>query len=62
MAHLVDHDLAGRILVADKVPPPMAWLNGKHKTVFDNPRVEFKSANLLNPGILINFIHNQMSY
>jgi len=62
VAHLVDHDLAGRILVADKVPPPMAWLNGKHKTVFDNPRVEFKSANLLNPGILITFIHNQMSY
>lgn len=30
----------------DKVPPSMAWLNEKHKSMFQNPIVEFKSASL----------------
>ncbi|EAA09169.4 AGAP004297-PA [Anopheles gambiae str. PEST] len=51
--HLVDHlvanDLAGRIKVVDKTPPLMAWLNSRHTQAFADARVEFASANLINP-------------
>uniref|UniRef100_A0A182VY51 NAD-dependent epimerase/dehydratase domain-containing protein n=1 Tax=Anopheles minimus TaxID=112268 RepID=A0A182VY51_9DIPT len=48
--HLVTHDLAGRIKVVDKTPPLMAWLNSRHTQAFANERVEFVSANLINPS------------
>lgn len=52
--HLVDHllksDVASKIRVVDKVPPQMAWLNSAHKALYENPAVEFKSANLINPA------------
>lgn len=52
--HLVDHLLksgvASKIRVVDKVPPQMAWLNSAHKALYENPLVEFKSANLINPA------------
>lgn len=46
--HLVTHDLASRIRVADKVPPQMAWMNRQHADAFASPVVEFKHANLIN--------------
>lgn len=52
--HLVDHllknNVASKIRVVDKVPPQMAWLNSAHKAVYEDPLVEFKSANLINPA------------
>ena len=53
MSYLVDNKLVSNIRVVDKVPPPMAWLNEEHKAIFENPIVEFKSSNLLNPGMLL---------
>lgn len=50
VSYLVEDDLVNHIRVVDKVPPPMAWLNEKHQKAFSNAKVEFKSANLLNPG------------
>uniref|UniRef100_A0A182QJ94 NAD-dependent epimerase/dehydratase domain-containing protein n=1 Tax=Anopheles farauti TaxID=69004 RepID=A0A182QJ94_9DIPT len=48
--HLVTNNLAGRIKVVDKTPPLMAWLNTRHSQAFANERVEFASANLINPA------------
>jgi len=50
VSYLVENQLAGKVLAVDKVPPQMAWLNPQHQQAFDSPLVEFKSANLLNPG------------
>ncbi|XP_064595952.1 dTDP-glucose 4,6-dehydratase-like [Liolophura sinensis] len=47
--YLISNELAGRIRVADKVPPQMAWLNPTHKEAFANPKVQFKHSNLINP-------------
>ncbi|KAH3716248.1 hypothetical protein DPMN_058967 [Dreissena polymorpha] len=51
---LVKNDLASKIRVSDKVPPPMAWMNSVHKEAFANPVVEFKHANLINPVSVSN--------
>ncbi|XP_049532278.1 uncharacterized protein LOC125949355 [Anopheles darlingi] len=48
--YLVTNDLAGRIKVVDKTPPLMAWLNRAHSVAFADERVEFTSANLINPA------------
>ena len=53
VSYLVDNKLVSDVRVVDKVPPPMAWLNKEHQAIFENPIVEFKSSNLLNPGIVI---------
>ena len=37
--------------VVDKVPPETAWLNNKHQQLFSIPKVQFTSANLINPGM-----------
>lgn len=50
MVNLVDNELVSYVRVVDKVPPQTAWLNAKHQQVFDNPLVEFRSANLINTG------------
>ncbi|XP_055905826.1 uncharacterized protein LOC129941265 [Eupeodes corollae] len=46
--YLVKNDLAQEIRVVDKTPPQMAWLNADHTLAYDNPIVEFLSANLIN--------------
>lgn len=48
VAHLIEHDLVSKVRVADKVPPQTAWLNPHHKKIFEDERVEFRQANLLN--------------
>lgn len=50
VAYLVKNDLISAIRVVDKVPPQVAWLNEAHAEAFANSVVEFKSANLINPG------------
>lgn len=46
----MENDLAAHVRVVDKVPPQVAWLNKSHQKVFNDYRVEFKSANLINPA------------
>ncbi|XP_074096679.1 uncharacterized protein LOC141525885 [Cotesia typhae] len=48
-AYLVKKELVSYIRIVDKVPPQTAWLNKKHQLIFENPIIEFKSANLINP-------------
>lgn len=50
VSYLVKNDLTSAIRVVDKVPPQVAWLNETHTEAFANSIVEFKSANLINPG------------
>ena len=52
VTHLIENQLVNFIRVVDKVPPAMAWLNKKHREAFDNPSVEYVSANLFNSGTL----------
>nr|XP_022309667.1 uncharacterized protein LOC111115277 isoform X1 [Crassostrea virginica]XP_022309668.1 uncharacterized protein LOC111115277 isoform X2 [Crassostrea virginica]XP_022309669.1 uncharacterized protein LOC111115277 isoform X3 [Crassostrea virginica] len=47
---LVENNLASKVRVADKVPPALAWLNQKHKEIFQNSVVEFKQSSLINPA------------
>ncbi|XP_043479135.1 uncharacterized protein LOC122509264 [Leptopilina heterotoma] len=47
--YLLDNELVSFLRVVDKVPPQTAWLNGKHKKLFEHPLLEFRSANLINP-------------
>lgn len=51
--HLVINNLASIVRAVDKVPPQIAWLNKKHAAIFENPKVEYKSANLINPGYFL---------
>lgn len=46
--YLVKNDLASEIRVVDKTPPQMAWLNDEHTASYEDPIVEFLSANLIN--------------
>ncbi|XP_037814526.1 uncharacterized protein LOC119605470 [Lucilia sericata] len=48
LTYLVENDLSQEIRVVDKTPPQMAWLNTKQSKAFDNEKVEFCSANLIN--------------
>lgn len=52
VSYLLSNNLVSAIRVIDKVPPQVAWLNSKHKEWFSHSLVEFKSANLINPGNL----------
>lgn len=47
VSHLLDTDTATSIVVVDKMPPAMAWMNEKHKVAFEDDRVLFKAINLL---------------
>ncbi|XP_022196147.2 uncharacterized protein LOC111053520 [Nilaparvata lugens] len=66
VAHLVSNDLISYLRVVDKVPPQTAWLSKRHKKYFEDPRVDFKSANLIIPescqnafaGELFDFVIN----
>jgi nucleoside-diphosphate-sugar epimerase len=46
-AYLVANKLCSKVRVVDKVPPTTAWLNAKHKAIFE--QVDFKQANLAVP-------------
>ncbi|XP_048749797.2 uncharacterized protein LOC125661708 isoform X2 [Ostrea edulis] len=43
-----------KVRVADKVPPALAWLNQKHKDVFNDPVVEFKQSSLISPASVVS--------
>lgn len=48
--YLISNNLAIYVRVVDKVPPQVAWLSQKHQVYYNDSRVEFKSANLINQG------------
>ncbi|KAJ3415393.1 hypothetical protein HDV05_004987 [Chytridiales sp. JEL 0842] len=48
VSYLVEHNLADRIRVSDKVLPSTAYLSPNHKKAFEDARVQFKQANLVN--------------
>jgi len=50
VSHLLENNLISKICVADKSPPQTAWLNENHKKCFEDSRVEFRQANLVNPS------------
>ena len=50
VTYLIENDLVSKLRVADKMPPQTAWLNEHHKKIFEDERVEFRQANLLNSG------------
>jgi nucleoside-diphosphate-sugar epimerase len=49
-AMLIEENLAASVRVADKVIPATAYLSERHKKVFENPKLDFKQANLGNAG------------
>jgi nucleoside-diphosphate-sugar epimerase len=53
--YLVTQQLASSIRVADKMLPQTAYLSKQHEEAFQ--KVEFKQANLVNPG---NVTMNQL--
>ncbi|CAG9120794.1 unnamed protein product [Plutella xylostella] len=48
--YLTSNELVSGIRVVDKTPPQLAFLNPTHSKAFEDPRVEYKSANLINPA------------
>lgn len=46
--YLIRNDLVSGLRVVDKTPPQLAFLNPTHSKTFEDPRVEYKSANLIN--------------
>ncbi|CAB3226993.1 unnamed protein product [Arctia plantaginis] len=46
--YLISNDLVSGLRVVDKTPPQLAFLNPTHTKIFEDPRVEYKSANLIN--------------
>ncbi|CAF4817320.1 unnamed protein product [Pieris macdunnoughi] len=48
--YLINNDLVTVLRVVDKTPPQLAFLNPSHTKCFEDPRVEYKSANLINPA------------
>ncbi|XP_014208922.1 uncharacterized protein LOC106639690 isoform X2 [Copidosoma floridanum] len=46
--YLIENELVSYLRVVDKVPPQTAWLNSRHQKIFENPIVDFQSANLIN--------------
>ncbi|XP_063548018.1 uncharacterized protein LOC134755393 [Cydia strobilella] len=47
--YLISNDLVSGLRAVDKTPPQLAFLNPSHTKIFEDPRVEYKSANLINP-------------
>lgn len=46
--YLISNDLVSGLRVVDKTPPQLAFLNPTHSKIFEDPRIEYKSANLIN--------------
>lgn len=57
VSYLVKNNLAASIRVVDKVLPATAYLTASQKEAFDDARVEFKQANLVNAGMRSNFFN-----
>ncbi|KAI8503068.1 hypothetical protein Bbelb_188890 [Branchiostoma belcheri] len=58
--YLVSNELASKVRVVDKVPPATAWLGGRQKAIFE--RIEFKSANLINPASVQRAFDDDVTY
>ncbi|XP_063704933.1 dTDP-D-glucose 4,6-dehydratase [Culicoides brevitarsis] len=62
----VQNALVDKVVVVDKVPPQLSWMNDEVKAVFENDVVEFRSANLIHAasverafaGLTIDFVIN----
>lgn len=54
--YLIDNDLASKIRVADKSLPQTSYLTAEFKKYYENEIVEFKQANLSNPGSVVTVI------
>ncbi|TPX38041.1 hypothetical protein SmJEL517_g00044 [Synchytrium microbalum] len=50
VTYLIENNLADSVRVADKVLPATAYLSDRVKKAFDDKRVEFRQANLVNAG------------
>lgn len=48
--YLLDNNIASKIRVLDKVLPVTAFLSADHKACFEDPKVEWKQANLSSPA------------
>lgn len=48
MKYLLDNNFTSQIVVVDKTLPQLAWLSAAHKAAFEDPRLEFRSCNLIN--------------
>lgn len=48
VTYLISNDFVSAIRIVDKVPPQVAWLNTVHSKCMNDPKVDFKSANLIN--------------
>ncbi|KAJ8724635.1 hypothetical protein PYW08_016109 [Mythimna loreyi] len=46
--YLITNDLVSGLRVVDKTPPQLAFLNPSHSKIFEDSRIEYKSANLIN--------------
>ncbi|GBP21577.1 hypothetical protein EVAR_9762_1 [Eumeta japonica] len=60
--HLISSNLVSAVRVVDKTPPQLAWLNSHHTKIFEDPRVEYKSANLINTGKSLILLSSLKSY
>ncbi|XP_035671032.1 dTDP-glucose 4,6-dehydratase-like [Branchiostoma floridae] len=58
--YLVSNELAAKVRVVDKVPPATAWLGGRQKEIFQ--RIEFKSANLINPASVQRAFDDEVTF
>jgi nucleoside-diphosphate-sugar epimerase len=50
VTYLIKNDLVASVRVVDKSLPATAYLSASQKVIFENPKVEFKQANLVNAG------------
>lgn len=50
LSYLISNDLVSYVRIVDKVPPQVAWLCPEHQVFYNDAKVEFKSANLINAG------------
>lgn len=49
-------------MVVDKTLPQLAWLNPSHQRSFEDARVEFRSANLINANSAANAMQGDFHY
>jgi len=50
VTYVIQNNLADKVRVVDKVLPATAYLNDVQKKIFEDPKVEFRQANLANPA------------
>eukprot|EP01006_Ploeotia_vitrea_P002016 TRINITY_DN106210_c0_g1_i1.p1 TRINITY_DN106210_c0_g1~~TRINITY_DN106210_c0_g1_i1.p1 ORF type:complete len:376 (-),score=34.22 TRINITY_DN106210_c0_g1_i1:462-1562(-) len=49
VAHLINNDLAAAVRVCDKTLPQLSYFSDEFQKIFNDPRVEFKQADMCNP-------------